>query len=153
MRVFSKELAAGRSYSEQLQKKAREKLTEHRQSAGQKEKDTRERFERELQQGLGELRQISAEVGEMKEQQEILQTLKEKQEFVLKNFPTLEGNIVEKLKGAQANGVQEILKYLVETEEKQRKRNLWTKVLLWVSLVCSLSCMGGIIALLYYIAL
>ena len=37
---------------------------------------------------------------------------KEKQEYVLKNFPTLESNIVEKIKGSQANNTKELLQRL-----------------------------------------
>lgn len=151
MRLFSKELAAGRSYTDVLQKKTNEKLAAAKQvTAGYK--DVLEQYEKEFQDKLSELHQIALNMEGLKEQQEDIKLLKEKQEYVLRNFPTLEGNIVEKLKGAQSHSTEEVLNYLKAMDEKQRKRNIWTKVLLWISLVCSAASVGGVVVILLYLA-
>lgn len=151
MRLFSKELAAGRSYTELLQKKTNEKIAAARQSAAGY-KDVLEQYEKEFEDKLEELHQIAQNMEGLKEQQEDIKFLKEKQEYVLRNFPTLEGNIVEKLKGAQSHSTEEILNYLKAMEATQRKRNIVTKVLLWISLVCSVASVGGIAVILLYLA-
>ena len=69
---------------------------------------------------------------------------------MLKNFLTLEGNIVDKLKGAQANSTQELLRRLDEMEHVQKWRNIWNKVLLTISLLCSMAALGGVVVVLLY---
>ncbi len=95
-------------------------------------------------------RQIFESLEQLKEQQEGILFLKEKQEYMLKNFSTLEGNIVDKLKGAQANSTQELLRRMEEIAHVQKRRNIWNKVLLVLSLLCSMTAVGGILVLLLY---
>ena len=144
MRIFPKETAAERSYTELLQKKANEKAAGYKQTAV----DFKTAMERQEE----EFHQIIENLEGMKEQQEGIQFLKEKQEYVLKNFPTLEGNIVEKIKGSQAKNTKELLQRLEEMELAQKKRNIWTQTAVWISLVCSLASVGGVAVILLYLA-
>lgn len=143
MRIFPKETAAGRSYTE-LQKKANEKSAGYKQTAAD--------FKAAMEQQEEELHQIIENLEGMKEQQEGIRFLKEKQEYVLKNFPTLESNIVEKIKGSQAKNTKELLQRLEAMELAQKKRNIWTQTAVWISLVCSLASVGGVVVILLYLA-
>lgn len=152
MRLFSKDLAAGRSYSE-LQKRTKERMSVQRQAApGQKELQEFGGLDGELDELRQVMERMNTRLDEWKGTQEDLRFLKEKQDYVLRNFPTLEGNVVEKLKGAQAGQVREILDRLEVLEAGLRKRNIWSKVLLWFSLVCSFLSAGGVAVLLLHAA-
>lgn len=146
MKLFPKETAAGRSYAE-LQKKVNEKTAEYRQTVADY-KETLERYE-------SDVHQVVEGLSGLKDQQEELQFLKEKQEYVLKNFPILEGNIVEKIKGAQAAGNQELLRRIQVLEQAQQtheKGSRRMQVILWISLVFNLVSVGGIAVILLYLA-
>lgn len=149
MRLFPRDSVVGRSYTE-LQKKTSEKVAGYKQAA-EGYKDTLEQYDKEFQKKLSELHQIMKNLEELQGQKEDLQFLKEKQEYVLKNFPTLESNVVEKIKGAQANHTREILDRLEVLEEKERKHNIVSKIMLTVSMICGLASTGGIVVILLYL--
>ena len=87
---------------------------------------------------------------QLKKQEESFAFLKEKQEYMLKNFPTLEANIVDKIRGVQSGGTQEVTRYLEEMTRTRKRNNLWTKILLGISLLFSGAALGGMIVLLLY---
>ena len=101
---------------------------------------------------MDELKSLIENVENLKYQQEDIQFIKEKQEYILKNFPTLENNIVEKIKGSEAKSLEEIVGRLEILEEKERKRNIWNKVLLIVSTVSALFGAGGVVIIILYLA-
>ena len=101
---------------------------------------------------MDELKSLIENVENLKYQQEDIQFIKEKQEYILKNFPTLENNIVEKIKGSKAKSLEEIVGRLEILEEKERKRNIWNKVLLIVSTVSALFGAGGVVIIILYLA-
>ncbi len=178
MRLFSKEasterlrpaeqavsrLTEQRHQAVQAQKIAKEKQEAERQAhqatkerLKEAEKQTAEwkaaaaDYKESLEQYEIGYRQIFESLERLKEQQEGISFLKEKQEYMLKNFLTLEGNIVDKLKGAQANSTQELLRRLDEMEHVQKWRNIWNKVLLTISLLCSMAALGGVVVVLLY---
>ena len=101
---------------------------------------------------MDELKSLIENVENLKYQQEDIQFIKEKQEYILKNFPTLENNIVEKIKGSEAKSLEEIVGRLEILEEKERKRNIWNKVLLIVSTVSALFGACGVVIIILYLA-
>ena len=84
------------------------------------------------------------------DQKEGMLNFKETHEYLLNNFSTVAGMIVDKLKGAQANSTQELLRRMEEIAHVQKRRNIWNKVLLVLSLLCSMTAVGGILVLLLY---
>ena len=101
---------------------------------------------------MDELKALIENVENLKYQQEDIQFIKEKREYILKNFPTLENNIVEKIKGSEAKSLEEIVGRLEILEEKERKRNVWNKVLLIISTVSALFGAGGVVIIILYLA-
>lgn len=150
MNLFSKDMTVGRAYTD-LQKKAKEKVAGYKQEVAVY-KDTLDQYEKEFQEKAGELQKIMENLAGLEDQKADLQFLKEKQEYVLRNFPTLESNIVEKIKGAQANHMQEMSRRLDEMERVTKKRNVWNKVLLWFSLFFGMTATAGVVVILLYLA-
>jgi len=101
---------------------------------------------------VDELKSLIENVENLKYQQEDIQFIKEKQEYILKNFPTLENNIVEKIKGSEAKSLEEIVGRLEILEEKERKRNIWNKVFLIISMVSALFGAAGVVIIILYLA-
>ena len=101
---------------------------------------------------MDELKSLLENVENLKYQQEDIQFIKEKQEYILKNFPTLENNIVEKIKGSEAKSLEEIVGRLEILEEKERKRNIWTKVFLIISMIGALFGAAGVVIIILYLA-
>ena len=158
MSVFTKENSTARAYTELLQKKAGEKVENIKKEA-EGYKDSLAQLEKKFQEKSAELQQIAENLAGLQEQKESiqeqkadLQFLKEKQEFVLRNFPTLEGNVVEKLKIHESNNTHALMQRLEEMERVAKKRNAWNKVLLWFSLLFSLAATGGVAVILLYLA-
>ncbi len=150
MRMIPKDRMAGRFRGES-QKRADERPASHRQQ-GAAYKEALEQYEKGLQSQMEEIQQLSENVVMLQGQKDDLQFLKEKQDYVLRNFPTLESNVVEKLKGAMANHAKEVLDRLEEIERAHKKQNIWTKVLLWISVACGLASVGGVLVILLYLA-
>jgi len=150
MSLFSKDMTVGRTYTD-LQKKAKEKVAGYKQEVAVY-KDTLDQYEKEFHEKTDELKQIISNLSGLEAQKEDLQFLKEKQEYVLRNFPTLESNIVEKIKGAQANHMQELNRRLDEMERVEKKRNTWNKVLIWISLLFGIAATSGVVVILLYLA-
>ena len=158
MSVFTKENSAARTYTELLQKKAGEKVENIKKEA-EGYKESLAQLEKKFQEKSAELQQIAENLASLQEQKQSLeeqkadlQFLKEKQDFVLRNFPTLEGNVVEKLKIHESNNTHALMQRLEEMERVAKKRNAWNKVLLWFSLLFSIAATGGVAVVLLYLA-
>ena len=165
MSVFTKENSAARTYTELLQKKAGEKVENIKKEA-EGYKESLAQLEKKFQEKSAELQQIADNLASLQEQKlsleeqkqsleeqkADLQFLKEKQDFVLRNFPTLEGNVVEKLKIHESNNTHALMQRLEEMERVAKKRNAWNKVLLWFSLLFSIAATGGVAVVLLYLA-
>ena len=122
-------------------------------------KESLAQLEKKFQEKSAELQQIAENLASLQEQKQSLeeqkadlQFLKEKQDFVLRNFPTLEGNVVEKLKIHESNNTHALMQRLEEMERVAKKRNAWNKVLLWFSLLFSIAATGGVAVVLLYLA-
>lgn len=158
MSVFTKENSAARTYTELLQKKAGEKVENIKKEA-EGYKESLAQLEKKFQEKSAELQQIAENLASLQEQKESileqkadLQFLKEKQDFVLRNFPTLEGNVVEKLKIHESNNTHALMQRLEEMERVAKRRNGWNKFLLWFSFLLSLAAAGGVAVVLLYLA-
>lgn len=158
MSVFTKENSAARTYTELLQKKAGEKVENIKKEA-EGYKESLAQLEKKFQEKSAELQQIAENLANLQEQKESiqeqkadLQFLKEKQEFVLRNFPTLEGNVVEKLKIHESNNTHALMQRLEEMERVAKRQNGWNKFLLWFSFLLSLAAAGGVAVVLLYLA-
>ena len=142
MKLFPDKLFQGRTYSgiknkaEDLQKKAEEVSV---------------RTSDRVSERMNGYKEIMEGLESLKFQQEDIQHIKEKQEYILKNFPTLESNIVEKIKHSGSQDTEVLMLKINELEEKVRKNNIWNKVLLAISTVCGLVGATGIVIVILYI--